>query len=180
MSPAVETAEDLDLVRQAGEGQVEALEALYRRHSGRVYALCLRMTANERRAEELTQDVWVRVWRKIGTFRGESAFTTWLHRVTTNVVLQSERGHKRRRERIHLVDDLAPYDPGEESEPTEVRLTLERAIATLPERARMVFILHDVEGRTHGEVAQMLDVAEGTSKAHLHRARRILRERLSA
>lgn len=180
MSVAAEAAGDLDLVRQARDGAAEALEALYRRHCGRVYALCLRMTADERRAEELTQDVWVRVWRKIGTFREESAFTTWLHRVTTNVVLQSERGHKRRRKRIRLVDDLSPYDPGAESEPTETRLTLERAIATLPERARVVFVLHDVEGRTHREVAEILDVAEGTSKAHLHRARRMLRERLSA
>lgn len=180
MSAAVQTADDRDLARRAGNGDVGALEALYRRHGDRVYALCLRMTADERRAEELTQDVWVRVWRKIESFRAESAFTTWLHRVTTNVVLQSERGRKRRRDRIRLVDDLAAHDPGREQEPTETRLALERAVATLPEQARLVFILHDVEGRTHREVAEILEVAEGTSKAHLHRARRLLRERLRA
>lgn len=180
MSAAVEAVEDVELARRARDGQLGALEALYRRHSGRVYALCLRMTADERRAEELTQDVWVRVWRKIGSFRGDSAFTTWLHRVTANVVLQSERGRKRRRDRIQLVDEPEAFDGGASEGPAETRITLERAIAELPEQARMVFVLYDVEGHTHREVADILDVAEGTSKAHLHRARRMLRERLSA
>ena len=180
MSAAEQRLEDVELARRARDGELGALEVLYRRHTGRVYALCLRMTADERRAEELTQDVWVRVWRKIGSFRGESAFTTWLHRVTANVVLQSERGRKRRRDRIHLVDDPESYETGAPEGAAETRITLERAVAELPEQARLVFVLYDVEGHTHQEVADILEVAEGTSKAHLHRARRMLRERLRA
>lgn len=171
---------DRELVARASDGEVEALEALYHRHVNRVYALCLRMTADERAAEELTQDVWVRVWRKLDGFRGDAAFTTWLHRVTTNLVRDRGRARSRRREHERLTDDPGRHDRGAEPRSFEERAALETAIRGLPERARHVFVLYDVEGYGHREIAEMLDIAEGTSKAHLHRARKAVREELTA
>lgn len=171
---------DRELARRAGAGDVEALERLYRRHLDRVHALCLRMTADERTAEELTQDVWVRVWRTLDGFRGEAAFSTWLHRVTVNLIRDRGRERARRRDRERLTGDPAGESGGRAPRPTEDRLALEAAIRELPRRARQVFVLHDVEGYRHAEVARMLEMAEGTSKSHLHRARRLLRERLDA
>ena len=169
---------DVDLVRSAGDGDVDALEALYRRHVDRVYALCLRMTADPGEAEELTQDVWVRVWRKLETFRGEASFTTWLHEVTRNLVLDRRRARARRRDREVLTGEPELHGGGQRQRPAEERVDLEGALRALPDRAREVFVLHDVEGYKHREIAEMLGVAEGTSKAHLFRARRLLRERL--
>lgn len=169
---------DVDLARRAGDGDVDALEALYRRHVDRVYALCLRMTADPGEAEELTQDVWVRVWRKLGTFREEASFTTWLHQVTRNRVLDRRRSRARRRDREVLTGEPELHGDGGEQRPAEERVDLEGALRALPDRAREVFVLHDVEGYKHREIAEMLGVAEGTSKAHLFRARRLLRERL--
>ena len=173
-------AGDRELARRAAAGDAGALEALYRRHVGRVYALALRMTADERTAEELTQDVWVRVWRKLDGYRGDAAFTTWLHRVTANLVKDRGRARSRRREHERLTDDPARHDTGESPRSFEDRAALEAAIRGLPERARHVFVLYDVEGYGHGEIAELLDIAEGTSKAHLHRARKALREELTA
>ena len=171
-------AGDADLVRRAGGGDLEAFEELYRQHVGRVHALCLRMARDRAEADELTQETFVRVWEKLGSFRGESAFSTWLHRVAANVVVASLRRQGRWRERFVASgsDDVgtarAAFSPGGD-------LDLERAIAALPPKARLVFLLHDVEGYAHGEIGRMLGVAEGTSKAHLHRARLQLREELS-
>ena len=172
------TPDDRELVGRAADGDVEALEALYRRHVDRVYALCLRMTGDERRAEELTQDVWVRVWHKLDGYRGDAAFTTWLHRVTANLVRDRGRARTRRRGREQLTDEPARHDGGREPRSVEDRLDLEAAIRELPDRAREVFVLHDVEGYKHAEIAEMLDVAVGTSKAHLFRARKMLRAEL--
>ena len=171
---------DRELAKRATAGDAGALEALYRRHAGRVYALALRMTADERTAEELTQDVWVRVWRKLDGYRGDAAFTTWLHRVTVNLVRDRGRSRSRRLERERLTGDPARHDPGASPRSFEDRAALEAAIRELPERARHVFVLYDVEGYAHAEIAELLDIAEGTSKAHLHRARKALREELTA
>jgi RNA polymerase sigma-70 factor (ECF subfamily) len=166
------------LVEKAQSGDSQAFEALYRRLVGRVYALCLRMARDAQRAEELTQDVFVRAWERLGSFRGESKFTTWLHRLAVNVVLQDGRSKGRREAREELT-----ADPGEYlGRVTEVfpgtRMDLERAIASLPEGARKVLVLRDVYGYKYDEIAKMQDVALGTVKAQIHRARKMMREKL--
>lgn len=171
--------EDQHWIDGALAGDARAFEHLYRKHAGRVYALCLRMTGNPSLAEELAQDAFVRAWEKLDTFRGNSQFGTWLHRLTVNVVLTALRSRNRRNEREFGLDDLSdltaempPREPG-------VMEDLEKAIASLPAGARTVFVLHDVEGYKHEDIAQMTGTAPGTCKAQLHRARRLLRERLS-
>ncbi len=151
---------------------------LYRQHTGRVHALCLRMARDRSEADELTQETFVRVWERLGTYRGDSAFSTWLHRVTVNVVIGELRRRGRWRERFvaQESDDVGiavpAFSPGGD-------LDLERAVANLSPQARLIFVLHDVEGYKHDEIAEMTGLAVGTSKAHLHRARRLLREELS-
>jgi RNA polymerase sigma-70 factor (ECF subfamily) len=169
---------EVELVRRAAEGDVEAYERLYREHVGRVHGLCLRMTRDRSEAEELVQDVFVRVWEKLGTFRGGSAFSTWLHRVAVNTVIERLRAHGRWRNRHDALADpeAAPDDAFARRDGADI--DLERAIAELPERARMVFVLHDVEGHKHREIAEMTGLAVGTCKAHLHRARGLLRAAL--
>lgn len=157
---------------------MSAFEELYRRHVNRVYAICYRMTADQVRAELLTQDAFVQVWEKLGSFRGESAFGTWLHRLTVNVVLQDLRSRRRERDRRALQGEQEPAERHVADSP-DARLDLERAIATLPEGARTVFVLHDIEGFTHEEIAEHLGIAVGTTKAQLHRARKLLRGVLS-
>lgn len=167
--------QEKELIRRARSGDSGAFESLYRSNVGRVYALCLRMTGDSERAERLTQDAFVTAWVKLSTFRGEAAFGSWLHRLTVNVVLQDRRSRLRRRERIE--EAAAEADsPVTRGVSPGTRIDLERAIAGLPERARLVFVLHDVEGYRHEEIAEMLGTAVGTSKAQLHRARRLLRE----
>ena len=167
-----------DLIRQAQRGDDEAFCALYRAHVGRVHALCLRLAGDAQAAGELTQDVFVRAWEALPSFRGESAFSSWLHRLAVNVFLGVRRSTGRRERRV-----LTTAEPGALERPTEMapvpHLDLERAIAKLPEGARLVFVLHDVEGYQHGEIARMTGIAEGTSKAQLFRARRLLREALA-
>lgn len=166
------------LVRRAREGDVAAFEGLYRRTKDRVYALCLRLSADPQRAEELTQDVYVRVWEKLDRFEGRSAFTTWLHRLAVNVVLGEKRSEAARRKRVVAVEDPVALERPSGMPSPGRGLDLERAIATLPDGARTIFVLHDVEGYKHDEIAEMNGIAVGTSKAQLHRARRLLRERL--
>ncbi len=166
-------------VAQAQAGDRSAFEELYRRHVGRVYALCLRMSGEAREAEELTQDAFVRAWEKLDSFRGSSAFTSWLHRLTVNVVLASWRAKGRHRERVVAIADVAEsVDPGHRPRP-RLALDLEAAIAGLPAGARTVFVLHDVEGYRHRDVAELTGLAVGTSKTQLHRARRLLRKALA-
>lgn len=168
------------LVEQARGGDVGALEALYRKHSGKVFAICLRMAGDSDLAEEWAQDAWVRVWERLESFRGESAFTTWLHRLTVNVVLDRRRSDARRRKRIEQAGEMARMDDnGAREAPAGMRMDLERAISMLPDGARTVFLLYDLEGYRHREIADRLGVAEGTVKAQLHRARRMLREALT-
>lgn len=173
-------ADPIDLIHRAQQGDQAAFEALYRAHAGRVYALCLRLTADAAQAEELTQDAFVRVWERLASFRGESAFSSWLFRLTVNVVLLRGRAARRRALRVFTTDDPAALEqPRSDSSGVGRAIDLERAVATLPPGAREVFVLHDVEGYRHEEIAQLAGIAVGTSKAQLFRARRLLREALS-
>jgi RNA polymerase sigma-70 factor (ECF subfamily) len=167
-----------EVVRRAQTGDEAAFERIYREHAGRVYALCLRLTANGPDAEERTQDVFVRAWQQLGTFRGESAFSSWLHRLAVNVVLGERRATKRRELRVMPAEDPAALERPGRASTAGLSIDLERAIAALPEGAREVFVLYDVEGYRHQEIAELVGIAEGTSKAQLFRARRLLREML--
>jgi RNA polymerase sigma-70 factor (ECF subfamily) len=166
-----------DLVRRAQGGDRFAFRRLYEDHVGRVYALCLRLTGDPEDAMERTQDVFVRAWAKLGSFRGEAAFATWLHRLAVNVVLADRRSAGRRDRRV---DAAAALGPRSQPAPRAgLAVDLERAIAALPPGARAVFVLYDVEGYRHEEIAEMTGIAAGTSKAQLHRARKLLREALA-
>jgi len=171
-----------ELVARARSGDLDAFELLYRRTSGRVFALCLRMSGDREKATELLQDVFVRVWERLASFRGEAAFTSWLHRLAVNVVLLQARGDKRRGMRFsEMPDDLDGDfggDLGVRARSAHQRLDLEAAIATLPPGARRVFILHDIEGYRHEEIARLTGVAQGTVRAQLHRARELMMEAL--
>ena len=167
-----------DLVRRARDGDETAFRELYHEHAGRIYALCLRLTGDAGAAEERTQDAFVRAWERLATFRGESAFGTWLHRLTVNVVLMERRGSRRRERRVAPASDDPVFERAPAAPAGADRLDLERAIALLPAGAREVFVLFDVEGYSHEEIAGMCGIAIGTSKAQLFRARRLLREML--
>jgi RNA polymerase sigma-70 factor (ECF subfamily) len=165
-----------DPVALAQAGNPGAFEALYRTHVGRVHALSLRLTGDTHAAAELTQDTFVRAWESLASFRGESAFGSWLFRLAVNQFLGDKRKAGRRERRVFAVSEPGELERPGEAGTAGAALDLEKAIASLPERARMVFVLHDVEGYQHGEIAVMTGVAEGTSKAQLFRARRLLRE----
>lgn len=166
-------------IRRAQDGDRAAFEEIYREHVGRVFAVCLRMAGDRRMAEELTQDVFIRAWRKLRSFRGESAFGSWLHRLAVNAVLGRMRSDKRRWARVFETDDATALEPKGSCPSPDAGIDLERAIAALPEGARTVFVLYEIEGYTHQEIAQLAGIARGTSKAQLHRARRLLREALN-
>ena len=166
------------LVERAQGGDADAFEEVYRRLSGRIYALCLRMSGDAGRAEELTQDAFVRAWERLGSFRGDARFSTWLHRVAVNVVLQSRRTRGRRKDREVLTDDPGQYMRRVEEAMPGTRLDLERAIAGLPDGAREVLILRDIQGFKYKEIAEMTGVALGTVKAQIHRARKLVQEAL--
>jgi len=170
---------DYALAQAAAGGDMTAFEQLYSRHNRRVYSLCLRMTQNVSEAEDLAQEVFIQLFRKIGSFRGESAFTTWLHRLTVNQVLMHFRKKGVRLEQT--TDDgetpvqvvLGTQNPNQM--PVVDRIALDRAIGQLPPGYRTVFVLHDVEGHEHEEIARMLGCSVGTSKSQLHKARMKLR-----
>ena len=167
-----------DLVLRAQSGDFSAFEGLYNRHLQGIYAICLRMTSNPTRAEELTQETFVRAWEKLRQFRAEGVFGGWLRRLAVNVVLAESRASSRRQRRETAAEETIPF-PGVEPGPDlGSAIDLEQAIGALPPRARHVFVLHDIEGHRHDEIARMLDIATGTSKAQLHRARKLLREAL--
>jgi len=165
-----------DCVQRAAAGDVRAFEELYHTHLGRVHSLVRRMTGG-RDADELTQDIFVRAWQKLGSFRGDSAFSTWLHRLAVNVVIERFRTDTVRRQR--LVDGEAIFEtlsspPGRR----DLAMDFEGALEKLPDGAREIFVLHDVEGHKHHEIATLLGISAGTSKAQLHRARMMLRKHL--
>jgi RNA polymerase sigma-70 factor (ECF subfamily) len=164
-----------DVERAAG-GDAGAFEAVYRTHLSRVHSLVRRMTAG-RDADELTQDVFVRLWQKLGTFRGDSSFTTWLHRLAVNVVIERFRTDQVRRARMHDGEDIFEVLPGP-PQTRDLGMDFETALEKLPDGAREIFVLHDVEGYKHHEIATLLAISAGTSKAQLHRARMMLRKHL--
>jgi RNA polymerase sigma-70 factor, ECF subfamily len=168
------------LVQRARGGDPRAFERLYRQHTGRVYALCLRLVRDPALAEDCTQEAFVNAWRGLKSFETRSAFGTWLHRIAVNVVLA------RRRRSEPVIEPLPDEDQAELTEsdwtldtPVEVS-EIESAVAGLPQGARDVLVLCGIHGYSHGEAAQMLGIAEGTCKAQLHRARALLRQRLDA
>jgi RNA polymerase sigma-70 factor (ECF subfamily) len=179
-SALVDAAPDAERadIAAAAAGDRRAFERLYRTHGPRVFALCLRMTADRVLAEELVQDVFVKAWQKLDTFRGDAAFGTWLHRVAVNIVLSRRKQDGVHRGRTSDHEDSLDAAP---AQPVSVgdRLDLEAAIAALPAGARRIFVLHDVEGYTHEEIGDLLGITSGGSKAQLHRARMLLREALS-
>jgi RNA polymerase sigma-70 factor (ECF subfamily) len=163
----------------AEESRAALLERLYREHADRVYGLCLRMSGDRVRAAELAQDVFVRAWEQLDRLRPDSDAGAWLWRLATNTVLNAMRSERRRVARVAPVAEPALLERAQMGTPLPVRrLSLDAAMARLPDRAREVFVLHDVEGFAHAEVAEMLGVAEGTVRAHLHRARTLMREAL--
>jgi RNA polymerase sigma-70 factor (ECF subfamily) len=169
-------AEEKAWIAQAQRSDARAFEALYRLHVDKVYGLCLRMTGNVSEAEDCTQEAFIQAWNKMAKFRGDSAFATWIHRIAVNAVLGRIRKSKREQDRIQAVADVQPTrvatgDTGELRD-------LAEAVDRLPERARHVFVLNAVYGYTHDEAAGMLGIAAGTSKAQLHRARRLLAQQL--
>ncbi len=176
-----------DTLARAQSGDNAAFAELYAQHKRRVYSLCLRMVGNVTEAEDLTQEAFLQLHRKIATFRGDSAFSTWLHRLTVNVVLMHLR-----RKGLNLVSLDEAMDPSPESGPMRSfgtqdlqltgsidRMALEKAIADLPAGYRLIFMLHDIDGYEHNEIATMLDCSIGNSKSQLHKARMKLREALS-
>ena len=174
----VAMGDSTDVALAAG-GDRQAFERLYRAHANRVYSLCTRMSGSRAQGEELTQDVFVRTWEKLPQFRGESAFSTWLHRLAVNVVLNARKTEGRHASRTDdgEVDDER-WDEAARAPMHIERMDLTDAIAGLPAGARRVFVLHDVEGYKHEEIAEMMGITSGGSKAQLHRARLLLREAL--
>lgn len=180
---ASKAASDAELISRAQQGDEEAFAALFDAHKRRVYSLCLRMTGDTAEAEDLAQEAFLQLFRKIGTFRGESAFSTWLHRLVVNVVLMHLR--KKGLQQVSLDDVDASQDEPVKREYGDDdkrllhsidRITLSRAIEGLPPGYRAVLVLHDVEGYEHNEIAQILDCSVGNSKSQLHKARLKLRE----
>ncbi len=177
---------EAEAIEKAKQGDAGAFQALYDRHKRRVYSLCLRMTANTAEAEDLAQEAFLQLYRKIGTFRGESAFSTWLHRLSVNVVLM----HLRKKS-LPVVSLEETTQPGEDDTPKKDfgaedlslsgsidRLHLRRAVEELPPGYRMIFLLHDVEGYEHNEIAKIVGCSIGNSKSQLHKARMKLRDLL--
>lgn len=183
-APAAGSTEERELIRRTAGGDRAAFERLYRLHVGLVYGLCLRFTADPVRAETFTQDAFVRAWEKIGTFRGTGPFGGWIRRLTINLVIESMRSERRESKVIDRRFDLSDIEGGTgrggsvRPVPVEEAIDLERAIATLPAGARTVFLLHDVEGFRHQEIAEKIGRSTGTVRSQVHRARRLLREAL--
>jgi RNA polymerase sigma-70 factor, ECF subfamily len=178
---------EADAIEKAKQGDADAFQALYDRHKRRVYSLCLRMTANTAEAEDLTQEAFLQLYRKIATFRGESAFSTWLHRLSVNVVLM----HLRKKGLPVVSLEETTQGGGEEDTPKKDfgaedvalagsidRLQLQKAVDNLPPGYRTIFVLHDVQGYEHNEIAGIVGCSIGNSKSQLHKARMKLRDLL--
>ena len=170
---------DLSLCRKASAGNLAAFELIYQRYHRRTYSLCLRMTGSQTEAEDLTQEVFIQLFRKIGSFRGDSAFSTWLHRLTVNQVLMHFRRRSFKNEKTSEDGEMPEQTVNGTANPNKMpvldRIALKIAIAELPNGYRNVFVLHDVEGYEHEEVARLLGISVGTSKSQLHKARLKLR-----
>ena len=162
------------LIERAKNNDYRAYEELYHLHIGKVFALCVRLLNDRDMAEDMAQEAFVQAWRNLSKFRGDSAFGSWLYRITTNTVLSYLRKQKHFQNSLDVDDIEIEY-----RETQEEKLSLEVAIAALPDGARAVFVLYSLEGYTHEEISGMLDIAVGSSKAQLHRARTLLKEKLS-
>ena len=167
------------VVRRAQEGDVDAFGTVYRTHAAAVYKLCRRMTGDDGRARDLVQDVFVRAWERLASFRGQSSLATWLHRVGANVVLEHLRAAKRDASRMIDGDDDT-FGFSAAGSQLDAGIDLEAALQRLPNGARVVFVLHDIEGYSHEEISQMTGIAPGTARAQLWRARRALMTLLDA
>jgi RNA polymerase sigma-70 factor (ECF subfamily) len=175
---------EAEAIEKAKQGDADSFEGLYSLHKRRVYSLCLRMTGNTAEAEDLTQEAFLQLYRKIASFRGESAFSTWLHRLAVNVVLMRLR--KKGLPQVSLEETLEPPQEGGPRKDIGTRdtvlagsidrINLERAIERLPPGYRIIFVLHDIEGYEHNEIAEMLECSIGNSKSQLHKARMKLRD----
>ncbi len=176
---AAKDAPDFDLTQMAANGNISAFELLYERYHRRTYSLCLRMMKNRTEAEDLTQEVFIQLFRKAGSFRGDSAFSTWLHRLTVNQVLMHFRKRSFKNEKTsedgELPEQIAHDSANRTKTPVLDRIALKRAVGELPPGYKSVFLLHDVEGYEHSEVARILGISIGTSKSQLHKARLKLR-----
>lgn len=171
--------DDHDLIQKAQAGDGDAVRALYGRYGPRVYAVVRRLAGDDQLAEDWAQEAWVRALRALPTFRGDSLFSTWLHRIAVNSALHGKRSRERRTGREAPLDDTHAHGGvGGRPDAAVLRLKLDRALARLPEGMRRVMVLHDVEGYTHEEIGEMLGVAAGTSKSQLSFARRALRRML--
>ncbi len=169
--------EDFQLVEKAIDGSCDAFKELFMKNVSRVHSLCLRISSDTYLAEELTQEVFIHAWEKLRSFQFESKFSTWLHSIAVNQFLMHLRSEKR------YTDKVAEFgkenNPGKIMDNNDSRIDLEKAIEKLPEQAKAVLVLHDIEGYKHNEISKMMNIQTGTSKAHLHRARKILRKELS-
>ena len=168
------TKSELDLIRSVQSGVKQAYLALYKQYIGQVYALCYRLTGEKMLAEDASQEVFIQLWKKIGNYKGDSKFSTWLHTVTSNITisyLRKQRGWLQKM--FNIEDSVAMY---EEAEPSSSEVDLESYIVRLPERARIVFVLHAIEGYRHEEIATMTNMAVGSSKAQFHRAKQLMKE----
>jgi len=169
-------ADESELIKQAQRSNAQAFEALYRLHIDKVYGICLRMTGNVSEAEDCAQEAFIQAWNKLAKFRGDSAFSTWLHRIAVNSVLGRMRKSKREQDRIMAVTQSEPVTVA--TADTGDMRDLSEAVDKLPRGARHVFVLHAVYGYSHDETGEMLGIAAGTSKAQLHRAKRLLAQQL--
>jgi RNA polymerase sigma-70 factor (ECF subfamily) len=169
---------ETELIAQAKSGDHYAFEQIYRIHVGHVYAICLRILADRSWAEDTTQQIFVRAWLKLNTFRGDSSFASWLYRLSINLILGELKSSAKRGTQVSALTDsqLAAGSGLEHSR--NMQIDLEKAVASLPQQARVVFVLHDIEGFQHQEIADAMGLAVGTCKAQLFRARRLLREAL--
>lgn len=167
--------EPAKLIQAAQRGDLRAFQQLYELHVGRVYALCQRLLVDRQRAEDACQESFIKIWRQLPGFRGDSSFTTWLHSIATRTAIDLWRSDRM----LRLVDDTEPDDcPATQQTPQEISagVDMEQAIRNLPPQARAVFVLFAIEGHTHQEIADLLNIAQGSSKAHYHRARQLLKE----
>ena len=172
---------EFELIRQATAGNTFAFRELYDNNVSRVYAVCLRTSRDPDIAEELTQEVFIKAWEKLSSFQFESKFSSWLHSIAVNQFLMMKRSEKRLSERVseltYMIDTEQLHSKSKHHH--DARIDIEQALEKLPDQARIAFVLHDIEGYKHHEISGIMNIEIGTSKAHLHRARRMLREELA-
>ena len=172
---------DFELIKEARGGSSAAFRELYEMHVNRIYAVCLRYSQDTDMADELTQEVFIKAWEKLDSFHFESKFSSWLYSIATNQFLMQKRSQKRFSERVTQYGEIQLRENPllKPSVSNDYSIDVENALAKLPPQARLAFVLHDIEGYKHHEISEIMNIEVGTSKAHLHRARKMLREELS-